>query len=67
MGFPSTSNSGSTPFFASSSASLSNLMVMLFGLLPFVGGLLHFALLIAGIGACVLEWRRRRHAPPAAV
>lgn len=43
------------------------LMVMLIGLLPFVGGLLHFALLIAGIGACVLEWRRRRHAPPAVV
>lgn len=41
------------------------LLVMLIGRLPFIGGLLHFLLVIAGLGACVLEWRRRRHAPPA--
>jgi cytoskeletal protein CcmA (bactofilin family) len=41
------------------------LLVMLIGRLPFIGGLLHFLLVIAGVGACVLEWRRRRHAPPA--
>jgi hypothetical protein len=38
---------------------------MLIGRLPFIGGLLHFLLVIAGVGACVLEWRRRRHAPVA--
>jgi len=42
------------------------LLVMLIGRLPFIGGLLHFLLVIAGVGACVLEWRRRRHAAPAA-
>lgn len=42
------------------------LLVMLIGRLPFIGGLLHFLLVIAGVGACVLEWRRRRHEPPAA-
>lgn len=41
------------------------LLVMLIGRLPFIGGLLHFLLVVAGVGACVLEWRRRRHAPPA--
>jgi hypothetical protein len=42
------------------------LLVMLIGRLPFIGGLLHFLLVIAGVGACVLEWRHRRHATPAA-
>ena len=43
------------------------LLVVLIGRLPFIGGLLHFLLVIAGLGACVLEWRRRWHAaPPAA-
>lgn len=42
------------------------LLVMLIGRLPFIGGLLHFILLVTGVGACVLEWRHRRHAPPAA-
>ncbi len=47
---------------------LALLILMLIGHLPVVGALTVFVTTVAGIGACVLEWHRRRQpssAPPA--
>jgi cytoskeletal protein CcmA (bactofilin family) len=45
---------------------LALLFVMLVSWLPVVGPLAVFVTTIAGLGACVLEWHRRRQGPPAA-
>jgi Flp pilus assembly protein TadB len=45
---------------------LALLIVMLVSWLPVVGPLAVFVTTIAGLGACVLEWQRRRQGPPAA-
>lgn len=45
---------------------ISLLILLLIGRLPFVGPLTVFLTTIAGIGACVLEWHRRRQTPPSA-
>jgi cytoskeletal protein CcmA (bactofilin family) len=44
---------------------LALLVVMLVSWLPVVGPLAVFVTTIAGLGACVLEWHRRRQGPPA--
>lgn len=44
---------------------LALLMLMLISRLPVIGSLTIFLSTIAGMGACFLEWRRRRKAPPA--
>jgi cytoskeletal protein CcmA (bactofilin family) len=45
---------------------LALLALMLIGRLPVVGSLTAFVITIAGMGACVLEWHRRRQPPPPA-
>ena len=47
-------------------AALALLALALIGRLPVAGTLIGFITTIAGIGAGVLEWRRRRHLPPGA-
>ncbi|MEO5697317.1 MAG: polymer-forming cytoskeletal protein [Burkholderiaceae bacterium] len=53
---------GATPAFRNviGFVALALLIVMLLAMIPYVGGLLVFLITIAGIGACVLEWHRRR-------
>lgn len=43
---------------------LALLILVLIGRLPVVGPFTVFLTTIAGIGACVLEWQRRRAPPP---
>ena len=45
---------------------LALLVLMLIGHLPVVGPLTVLVTLVLGLGACVIEWYRRRQAPPAA-
>lgn len=47
-------------------AALALLALVLIGRLPVVGALIGFITTIAGIGAGVLEWGRRRQVPPSA-
>jgi cytoskeletal protein CcmA (bactofilin family) len=58
---------GATPTLGDTMAflALALLILMLIAYLPFVGPLIVFITTIGGIGACVLEWHRRRQKPAA--
>jgi cytoskeletal protein CcmA (bactofilin family) len=61
-------NSAAPPTFRNTIGfvALALLIVMLVSWLPVVGPLAVLVTTIAGLGACVLEWHRRRQGPPAA-